>query len=168
MLDVDPRSLNNYQNREIDPLPVKVKGKRGTGNTYDAYDVMKWRIRRELEKVNAKGGDILDYEAERARLTHGQANKVEMETAVMRGELIPAEVVAHVQSDMVGRARARLLSIPTKAAHAILGITELNEAKDVLKEFIYEALTELADYQPEHYGVIADLSQDQQNMDAAS
>lgn len=168
MLEVDARSISRYQNRDIDPLPIVTKGKRGTANTYCAHQIMKWKIRREKEKYMPEDSTVLDYETERARLTHGQANKVEMETAVMRGDLIPADVVKEIQCDMIGRARSRLLAIPTKSAHAILNLTDLTVAQDILKEQIYEALDELADYDPEDYGIDAAVSGNTSNLEPAS
>ena len=149
-------------------MPIKFEAKRGQPNQYDTEAVIAWWLRRDISKLTVGGdGEVLDYEAERARLTHHQANKTEMEAAVMRGDLIPADTVQQVQADMVGRCRARLLAIPTKAAHQMLGLDDLSEAQDVLKQNIYEALRELADYRPEHYGITV-VREDSSDMDATA
>lgn len=107
-------------------------------------------------RASENGFDLVE---ERARLAHHQADKTELEVATLRGELIPAEIVKRVQGDMVSAYRARSLSIPTKAAHELLGLDDLNEAQDILKSYIYEALDELADWRPQLYGIMGDDSE---------
>lgn len=135
-------------------LPIKREAQRGASHQYDTEDCINWLIRREIGKLTVgDDGTVHDYEAERARLTHHQANKTQLEEEVLKGTLIPAEKVEQVQGDMVSSFRAKILAIPTKAAHAVIGLEDLNEAKETLKEFLYEALNELADFTPDQYGV---------------
>lgn len=86
----------------------------------------------------------LDLTGERARLTFHQANKTELEVAQLRGDLIPREIVIATWQAYSANARAKLLSLPTKAAHAAIAATQLHEIEEVLKEQVYEALAELA------------------------
>lgn len=135
-------------------LPIKFEAKRGQSNQYDTEAVIAWMIRRDIGKLTVGAdGEVHDYEAERARLTHHQANKTALEEDVLKGRLIPSELVEQVQGDMVSSFRAKILAIPTKAAHAVIGIEDLNEAKETLKTFLYEALSELSDYRPSQYGI---------------
>jgi phage terminase Nu1 subunit (DNA packaging protein) len=57
-----------------------------------------------------------DLTAERARLSKLQADKVEIELAELRGEVVRGEDVARVMQAHIMGARARLLSLPTKRA----------------------------------------------------
>ena len=66
----------------------------------------------------------LDYAAEKTRLTFHQANIAELDEDIKRGELIPAETVERVWSDLVASFRAKILSIPTKAAHQFIALTK--------------------------------------------
>lgn len=133
-------------------LPIKLEAQRGQSNQYDCEDCINWLVRREIGKLTVDDeGRVHDYDKERARLTHHQANKTELEEAVLRGTLIPSETVERVQGDMVSSFRSKILSIPTKAAHALIGLEELTEAKDVIKQYLFEALNELADYRPSQY-----------------
>lgn len=135
-------------------LPIEVNAGRGSSNTYDTGKVIGWLIDREIEKLTkTEDGRFLDYEAERARLTHHQANKVALEEEVLSGKLIPSDIVEQVQCDMVSAFRTRILSIPTKTAHSLIGVSDLNEAKEILKRNLYEALNELSNYRPEQYGI---------------
>lgn len=95
----------------------------------------------------------LDLGKERARLTYHQANIAELDEDVRRGELIPADVVERVWSDMVASFRAKVLSIPTKAAHQFVNLTNISEIQDALKEHHNEALLELSEYEPKDYGI---------------
>lgn len=150
-------------------LPIKLEAQRGQSHQYDTEDAINWLIRREIGKLTVDDqGRVHDYEAERARLTHHQANKTELEESVLRGSLIPAETVERVQGDMVSAFRSKILSIPTKAAHALIGLEELAEAKDVLQQYLFEALKELADYRPSQYRPSEALGDDLEDDSAPS
>lgn len=115
----------------------------GTGK-YAAADFGKWMHRRTLEGAGVqKNGEILDYEAERARLTKAQADKTELEVSTLRSDLIPRELVIATWQALVAAARAKLLSMPTKMAHVVVAATELTEIEAEIKSQVYEALNEL-------------------------
>jgi phage terminase Nu1 subunit (DNA packaging protein) len=140
-LGVDRRTLAK---RLADVTPVREDGK-------SQY----YRMKDAVAAVYQSGDDTGSYEQERTRLTKAQADKTELEVSVLRGDLIPAEIVDSVWGSMLGAFRARCLSIPTKAAHAILAVADLHEAETILKDHVHEALTELADYDATQYGVKA-------------
>jgi len=54
---------------------------------------------------------------------------------------------------MVSAFQSKMRSMPTTAAHALTGLETLSQAEDAIKPFIYEALKELADYEPQQYGI---------------
>ena len=108
-------------------------------------EVARWKIQQ-----SAEGSDL---EVERTRLTKWQADKTELEVAVLRGELIPSEIVQRVWSGMVISFRSRVMSIPTKSAHSVLGAVNVAEAEAVLKKLVNEALEELSEYDPKAYGL---------------
>ncbi|WP_345198935.1 terminase small subunit [Kistimonas scapharcae] len=138
-------------------MPISSDGANGTANLYDTEEIIQWMISREIERrIADHGGDMgdwFDYEKERARLTHHQANIAGLDEEVKRGRLIPADVVESAWVDFVAAFRAKVLSIPTKAAHQFITLSDLNQIQDCLKEHLFEALAELADYDPEHYGI---------------
>lgn len=148
-------------------LPIKVDGNSGQSNQYETTDVIAWLIRREMSKLTVNDdGQVHDYDIERARLTHHQANKTELEAKVLKGELIPAETVEHVQGAMVGSFRSKVLSIPTKSAGKVQNLSDLAEIEDVIRAEVYEALTELQEYDPYAYGI--QLVQEDSGDDSAS
>ena len=118
---------------------------------FSVRDVVDYQLGKVASKH--KPDNDLDIVAERARLTYHQANIAELEEDVKRGELIPADVVERVWSDMAASFRAKILSIPTKAAHQFIALTNISEIQDALKEHHNEALLELSDYDPKDYGI---------------
>jgi phage terminase Nu1 subunit (DNA packaging protein) len=97
--------------------------------------------------------NVFDLQQEQARLNHHKANKAELEADIIRGELIPTELVFDVQGNMVMNCRAKLLAIPTKAASMVHNMTNLGQIEAELKSHIYEALTELSEFNPSDYGI---------------
>jgi phage terminase Nu1 subunit (DNA packaging protein) len=104
------------------------------------------------KKVNGNDGDNSEagqsYEVHRARKTAAQADIAEMERDLRRGTTHDAAAVAKVWGDMIGNARAKLLSLPTKLAGALDGLT-IQEREKMIKDGVNEALAELADYSPQ-------------------
>lgn len=94
----------------------------------------------------------------RTRLADGQANKVELEVEVIRGNLIPADLVKEAVDNMISAFRSRVLSIPTKAAQSVVTMADPSVAEDLLRGLIYEALEELSEYDPEKYTLSNDKS----------
>ena len=120
---------------------------------FTCAEIIENRLQNYKDKHQPKSGVDLDITEERARLTHHQANIAELDEQVQRGDLIPADVVERVWSDMVASFRAKVLSIPTKAAHQFISLTSISEIQDALKEHHNDALLELSEYEPKHYGI---------------
>ncbi len=95
-------------------------------------------------------GEPLDLTAERARLAKFQADKTELEVAVLRGDLIPGEVVKATWGDYIAAARAKLIALPSTAAPRVAGGT-LREVELELRDLVHQALAELKDYDPADY-----------------
>lgn len=88
-------------------------------------------------------GIAYDYDAERARLTHHQANNAALEEQTKHRLLIPAEQVRQTWSDIVAAARAKLLALPARLASSCAG-KKSSEVEEEARSIVYEALTELA------------------------
>jgi len=94
--------------------------------------------------------DQLDLTEERARLTMHQADKVELEVKVMRGELIPSDIIARVWSEYTSNMRAKLLGLPSTVAPRVAGGT-MAEVETEIRELIFDALDELKEYAGSDY-----------------
>ena len=153
ILGKSERTLTTWQKNG---MPIEVDGGRGSANKYCTEAIISWMVRREIDQIiqgqDGEGG-AYNYDSERARLTHHQANKTALEEQVLGGALIPAETVAMVQTKMLGAFRAKCLSIPTKTAPRVVYLTDLAETEGELRNAIYDALSELSEFRPEQYGI---------------
>lgn len=96
----------------------------------------------ELDKQDENDGK-LDLVEERARLASNQADKVELEVATMRGELIPAEEVVKQWGGMISAARAVLLALPSKVAPKAIASDSIKDIEAFVSEEIHRSLYEL-------------------------
>lgn len=83
-----------------------------------------------------------DLTAERARLSHHQANIAALDEEVKKKTLIPAEHVKARWSDMLAAFRARMLALPSRMASSCVGMTEAQIEREV-RDGISLALDEL-------------------------
>lgn len=111
----------------------------------------------EYRLDDTKEEGMLDKTTEEAKWTRARRQKTELELQIMRGDLHRSEDVKRVMNDMLGSFRARTLSIPSKIAPQLVGLTEIPPIKELLKRGVYEALEELSDYDPM---VFYDISKD--------
>ncbi len=88
------------------------------------------------------------YDVERTRKMAADARIAEIELRKVEGELVIAEEVVDAWTSVVGAVKARLLSIPTKAAPIVANETEAGECQIILEDLINEALEELSNYDP--------------------
>ena len=89
-------------------------------------------------------GDVLDLSHERAKLTVLQQQKIELEIAELRGELIRVSAVEEQWSDQLAAMRAKLLALPSKIAISIAQPDRIQATQDKTRALIYEALSELS------------------------
>ena len=90
---------------------------------------------------NTDDGTITEH---KTRLTSAQADKAEMEVQVLSSSLIRADEVRSTWTEVVSNVRAKLLNLPAKLAHQVVGLEHYAEAEELLTNEIYETLNELA------------------------
>lgn len=136
LLDLTPQRVNQLVREGIVP-----RAERGR---YELVPVVQSYIRYLRDR--AVKGDVHgdDYSAHRTRLVKVRADLLEMEQAQTEGKLIPAEDVESAWVDVMANCRAKMLSIPTKAAPEVFAAESLVEVKAILKTSVNEALSELA------------------------
>jgi phage terminase Nu1 subunit (DNA packaging protein) len=116
------------------------------GGQYPAAAFGQWMRQRLLEEFGvANDGVAYDYDAERGRLTKAQADKTELEAAELAGKLIRVEDLETEWARMLGALRARLLSLPTKAAPRARIAVNDEEAASLIEAEVIEALQELSE-----------------------
>lgn len=106
------------------------------------------------------------YQKEKFLHEKAKRQKAELQLGQMRGELHRSDVVKQVMTDMLGNFRARLLSMPTKAAPILIGRGEIAVIEDILKDEVYTILNELKDYDPESFidDSYIELDEDEQSL----
>lgn len=92
-------------------------------------------------------------EKEKVRNERAKADKMELTVERLRGNLIPADMVERVWSNMTASFRAKILALPTKVALSIVGLKSPAEGEAILRDKVEEALSELAEYRPEQYDI---------------
>jgi phage terminase Nu1 subunit (DNA packaging protein) len=88
------------------------------------------------------------YEEARARKVAAEAQIAELELAKVQGELVIAEDVVSAWSDTLSSLKAKIISIPSKAAPIVASEDSAGGCQKVLDELIREALEELSNYDP--------------------
>lgn len=124
---------------------------------FDLSKSMKAYVFYILNKNRPSNDDEIDGARENALWIREKKKKTELEVQIMQGELHRSEDVERIMNDMLGAFRARLLSIPTKLAPQVVGKTDIPVVKDLLKEAVYEAMSELSEYDSH---VFFDISKD--------
>lgn len=104
-----------------------------------------------------RGGNAdgeLDLNEERARKAKEEADRLEMQNALLRGELLQREDVNTAVVGAFARVRARMIGVPSKVAPLVAAVENPAEVEGTIRKAIYEALKELSDTS------VADLSRD--------
>ena len=73
-----------------------------------------------------------------------RAQMAEVEYRQKIGELLEADEVAALWVAQVAIAKGRLLALPSRLAPAVIGLGDLRSIETVIRDAIYEALTELS------------------------
>jgi phage terminase Nu1 subunit (DNA packaging protein) len=134
LLGVKPRTVRSWVD---DGCPVAVRGNgRGQHHKFRLSEVKEWR-------GNEKG-EGLDYTTERARLLKAQRTEVELRIASKRQDVLPTQEVVAYWGDMIGAAKAKLLSLPVKAAPLVMSCVDMAEVQHILDGLVREALNEIS------------------------
>ena len=96
------------------------------------------------DHVDPNVNDELDLTQERTRKEKEQADKLEMENALTRGETVLVEDVEKIWSDEYTRVKNKLLAAPPKLAPLMMGVKTTAEAEEIIKSVVEEALNELS------------------------
>lgn len=132
--------------------------KKGDDGLYDALECGAFIIKqlqasaagREAKPAGGKA-KVLDLATERARLAKEQADKVALENAVSRNELMPEAEVISTWQGIITAARAKFLALPTKMAPILAPLTDPIDVQAKLTAAVNDSLSDLVD-DPEYGG----------------
>lgn len=134
-----------------DGLPVEAPGGPGKPSRYSLPKCIAWALERERAKHQGTGG--LDLDAERAKFAAAQRERVQLQNAVRRGELVEVEAVTAVWGELLATVRASLLAMPASLAPMIATLQGGARAVEaLLRDRIEGALQELATWTPPEQG----------------
>ena len=134
IVGVDDTTLWRWQK---EGMPIKARNLRGQSNQYDTAEIFAWV--RQWAKTQAAGG-----ETQEQRLKRVQADKIEMEIAQLRRELVPAEEIEARSSTLVLAAQKKLRALPATLAKELMTLTDEGEMRRALREAIDQALVDLS------------------------
>ncbi|MEW6612695.1 MAG: terminase small subunit [Pseudomonadota bacterium] len=109
---VAPKTIVEWQEQGF---PVAVRGGPGVPSEYETEACIAWLVEREVKKVQA--------ERPQDRLARVQADKIEMENAERRGQLIPADQLEPKLRAAMVAAREYWRNEPVRLAREVIGKT---------------------------------------------
>ena len=78
------------------------------------------------------------------RLTKNQADHKEIEVAVLSSKLVHSDDVIDTWQNLIANCRSKLLNIPAKVTHQVLGLKSYADVEDLITTEVHEALNELS------------------------
>jgi len=117
---VAPKTIVEWQGQGF---PVVQRGRAGVPNEYETEGCIRWFVNREMRKVQA--------ERPQDRLARLQADKIEMENAKKRGQLIPADLLEPKLKAAFVAAREAWRNEPSRLARAVQS-KSVQEIEDML------------------------------------
>jgi phage terminase Nu1 subunit (DNA packaging protein) len=117
----------------------------GPGKTmlWESADALRVILCESNKQYSGANGCKIDYNVEKARTEKERADKLEMENAQRRGELVEVADVVAQWSKVVINAKNKLLSIPSRASVLIDDDEERRRVFSEVKEIVDGVLTEL-------------------------
>lgn len=137
-IDLSTRQLQKYA--KLPGCPRKSNGKGGWLYEWPAFNRF---VRERSAEVAAEAVRPQDYDEARTRKVAAEAELAELQLAEQRGDLIRIEDAAKIADDAFDRIRARLVAVPTKEAHRLVGLTKTPKVVTVLRAVVNTVLEEL-------------------------
>lgn len=115
---VAPKTIVDWQGQGF---PIAERGGPGVPSEYETADCIAWLVRREVEKVQG--------ERPQDRLARVQADKIEMENAEKRGQLVSAALLEPKLQAIAIAAREGFRNEPAALSRKVVGkpIREIEE-----------------------------------------
>ena len=142
LLSVAPRTLRDWHDAPRNP-----------DGTYPGPSLVAFYV----GKLTGGG----EFDDQRQRLAAAQAEKVEHENAVRRGELAPRAEVVRFWTDCIANMRAKALARASKLSPQLVNIGDASIIAAAIRADTYAFLAELTDYEPGgRGGVVAGSEED--------
>lgn len=141
-LGITPPTLDRWV---VQGCPVHKEGGRGRSYEFNSADLREW----ETQKIRAEGRSTAQAtEAELLRRELAAKTELaELKLAREKGEVAPIDQFERAMSLVFGEVRSKLRTIPSRVAPRVVGETDDNRVKAILKDEIDLALQVLSDEQ---------------------
>ncbi|MDR0672743.1 MAG: hypothetical protein LBF93_03570 [Zoogloeaceae bacterium] len=144
-VEVIAKLLNGKTTRRVQQLAKEGIIPKASRGQYEIAPCVIGYIKFLESRLDGDAGDLL---TEKTRLTRLQSEKLETEIARLKGEMVSIAAAEYGWSALIGAFRAKMLTIPSRAALSLVKKTE-KEIEQILTDMIYEALAELSNWKPE-------------------
>jgi len=130
-----PRSIQNLEKQGI---AVRV--------AHGQYDLVA-SVRNYITSLQAEASpEDSEFAVARTRVYRARAEILEAQSQALRGQLHDAELVKEVVTEGISDIRAKFLAIPTRLAPILADEPDPAKCSEIIKNAIYEALTECSKY----------------------
>ncbi len=110
---------NGWVTKQIQAgMPVLVRGRTGMPSTIDPVTAIDWEVEHARVEASPKPG------SQRERLAKEQADKLALENAKRRSELVLASYVSEIFNGLAADISARLDGLPGRVANELAGIND--------------------------------------------
>lgn len=131
---VAPKTIVEWQEQGF---PVALRGGPGVPSEYESAECIRWRVDSELRKVQG--------ETPTDRLSRVRADAIEMDNAVRRGLLIPADQLEPKLRAALVAAREAWLAEPARLSREVQGCSA-QEVEDILNTAFTGFLVKLSQW----------------------
>jgi phage terminase Nu1 subunit (DNA packaging protein) len=132
--------FRTLKKRMKDVKPAKIDNKSFYFESMIALPAIYKEERESLDPSMVK----VELDKEELRLTRAKADKVELEVGSIRKNLLPADLVEKLISEVVLSFRSSMLGLPSKAALSVKHAQSSEEIELLLRNNVHEALDELS------------------------
>ncbi len=125
-------------------LPVIQRGTKGKAWQFNTSDVASWLERRAIERTETE--DFGDEKALRRRKLAAEAQKIELELARARGDLVPLNQLERALANTFAELKTNLRTVPSRVATSLIGEESETRIKSVILAEVDQALEVLGDF----------------------
>jgi phage terminase Nu1 subunit (DNA packaging protein) len=145
---VHPGTITRW---ERDGMPVAKRAARGRPTLFDKAEVAGWKT--AVDQV-AESGQARSLEQERAVLAHVQGERIMLQNAVRKGEVLEVAAVSAIVTEMFTAVKTNLLALPSAVAEELVSLAQAGGVRAVehrLREAVTAALKQLSSWRPPWY-----------------
>lgn len=144
VLGVNRSTVNDWLGQGC-PYLEKPDQSRGIGWKFSVAAVVAWLRKRDVDRAISDTSKM-DIDEARLRKTAAEAALAELELAKQRGEVVSITVVTEIVGEQLSACKAKLLTLPSRAAPLVAPLIDRIECRDILDGVVREVLDELVGY----------------------